>query len=169
MGEENEDEAIEEMDSEFADDVGEDIDDDGLDLDNIDDDDVADFDESEEGPRRGGGSPTKDDDLLTSNYEQAVKANPKRAAKQVKRRRLIEGVLDTAELDTDEGKLKAWNALQSQAGDAKPRKYKLAEEYTENDVIEHPKFGTGYVVEILSSTKISVLFEDGVKKLAHNR
>ena len=174
LGEETEEETFEEIDDDFEGEVGEDLDDDDIDLGDIDEDDVGDFDaeDADETPRRrtGGGASSKDDaDLLTSNYELAVKANPKRATKHQKRARLIEVVLDTAELGTDEGASKAWNALQKQAGDASKRKYAMGDEFTENDVIEHPKFGEGYVVEILSSTKMSVLFEDGVKKLAHNR
>jgi hypothetical protein len=173
MGEEPEEESFEEIDDDFEAEVGDDIEDDDIDLGDIDEDDVGDFDaeDAEEAPRRrtGGGSSNKDDaDLLTSNYELAVKANPKRAQKHQKRARLIEGVLDTAELTTDAGAAKAWNALQNQASDAKKRAYSVKEEFTENDVIEHPKFGEGYVVEILTSTKMAVLFEVGVKKLAHN-
>lgn len=173
MGEEPEEESFEEIEEEFDGDAADDIDDDDIDLAEIDDDEVADFDDADDEapPRRsGGGSSSKDDDaLLTSNYEQAVKANPKRANKHQKRARIIEGVLDTAELGTPEGTAKAWNALQKQAADAKKRKYKVTDEYTENDLIHHPNFGEGYVVEILTSTKMSVLFEDGMKRLAHNR
>ncbi len=175
MGEETEEESFEEIDEEFEADAGEDIDDDDIDLGDIDEDEVSDFDADEassETPRRrsGGGSNNKDDDvLLTSNYEQAVKANPKRATKHQKRGRIIEGVLDAAKLGTEEGAVKAWVALQKQAGDAQKRTYSMKEELTENDVIDHPLFGEGYVVEILTSTKVSVLFQDGLKKLAHNR
>lgn len=175
MGEETEEESYDEgMDADVSDDVDVDdddieIDDDDIDLGEIDGD--GDFDDEDEDrpARSSGGSSKDDDDLLKSNYEQAVKANPKRAQKHQKRKREIEGVLDTAELGTEEGAAKAWDALQKGAGTVKPRKFKVSESYTENDVLEHPKFGTGYVVEILTSTKMSVLFEDGVKKLAQNK
>lgn len=173
MSDETEEESFDEMEDEFGGDVGEDIDDDDIDLGDIDDEEVADFDDGGDDapPRRsGGGGGSKDDDeLLTTKYEEAVKANPKRQSKPQKRTRIIEGVLDAATLGTDEGARKAWNALQSQAGDAAKRKYTMADEYTENDVIVHPSFGEGYVVEVLSAGKMSVLFEDGMKRLAHNR
>jgi len=173
MSEEPEEESSDEVEEDFDGEVAEEIDEDDIDLGDIDDDHVGDFDEEDE-PRSssgggGGGSRTDDADLLAPNFEQAVKANPKRQSVQRKRARLIEGILDTAELTTSEGAAKAWQALQKQAGDAKPRKYALKDEYTENDVVVHPAFGEGYVVEILTSTKMTVLFEDGIKRLAHNR
>ena len=179
MGEETEEEAFDGLEEDFEGDVGDDIDvdvdvevdDDDIDLGDLDED-VAGFGDSDEQvrPRRSSGGNNKDDDdLLKSNYEQAVKANPKRAQKHQKRARIIEGVLDAAKLETEEGIAKAWVALQKQAEGAKLRKFNMSEAYTENDVISHPKFGEGYVVEILTSTKISVLFEDGIKKLAHNK
>lgn len=172
MSEEPEEESFEEVEEDFDGDVAEDLDDEDIDLGDIDEDEVGDFDEEDE-PRStgggGGGSRSDDADLLAPNYEQAVKANPKRQSVQRKRARLIEGILDTAELTTAEGAAKAWQALQKQAGDAQPRKYDIKAEFTENDVVVHPSFGEGYVVEILTSTKMTVLFEDGIKRLAHNR
>lgn len=166
MSEETE-ESFDEMEEDFDGDVSEDDIDADIDLADLDDDELpADDDDAAPRPRRT--APAKDDDLFES-YEKAVVANPKRASKHQKRARLIEGVLDKATLDTEEGAARAWAALQAQAGDATKRKYAMSEQYTENDVIDHPKFGEGYVVEIVTLTKVAVLFEDGIRKLAHNR
>ncbi len=116
-----------------------------------------------------GGRRSRADDMTELDPEQVAKANPKRRSVRRKRRRVIEGILDTAELNTEEGAARAWASLQKQASDANVRTYSVSDEYTENDVLEHPKFGEGYVVEILSGTKISVLFEDGLRRLAYNR
>lgn len=175
MSEEIEDDSFEEMDDDFEGEVADDldvdvdVDDEEIDIGDLDEDVPGDFDD--DGPRRrgGGGGSSRDADLAAVDYEQAIKANPKRQEIQRKRARMIEGVLDTAELTTEEGSAKAWKSLQKQAGDAKPRKFSVKDEYTENDIIEHPKFGEGYVVEILTATKISVLFQEGLKRLAHNR
>lgn len=168
MSEEPEDESFDEMDDDFEGDVGDDLDGDDLDLD-IDEDDDFDDNDSPRSGGGGGGSRKDDDDLVSSGYEKAVVANPKRQEIQRKRARMIEGILDTAELSSEEGAAKAWQALQKQAADAKPRKYDITEDYTENDVIVHPSFGEGYVVEILTSTKMSVLFEGGLRRLAQNK
>ena len=168
MSEEAE-ESFDEIEEDFEAEVGEDIEED-IDLGDLDEDEdfSSDDDEGPSSPRRSS-SNSKDDAGLLQSYEQAVKANPKRATKHQKRARIIEGVLDKATLDTEAGIAKAWATLQKQAGDAQKRDYSMKDEYTENDVVVHPKFGQGYVVEILTSTKVAVLFEDGIKKLAHNR
>ncbi len=161
----------EQLDDDAGDFEGDDLDGDDLDLTDLDDDDDVDFveDDDDDAPRSSGGSRKDDDELLTKATEEAVVANPKRQAVQKKRARVIEGILDTAELTTEEGRTKAWAALQKQAGDAKPRKYDMKGDYTESDVVNHPKFGEGYVVEILTPTKMSVLFEEGLRRLAQNK
>lgn len=166
MSEEEVEGGFDELDDDFE---GEEIEEDGLDIDLDETDDVeeVEFDDEERPSRRSRSS--SDDDLIDTSYEGAVKANPKRQKVQRKRARVIEGILDTAELSDEDGRAKAWASLQKQAGGAKPRPYAITAEYTENDVLEHPKFGEGYVVEILTATKISVLFEDGLRRLAHNR
>jgi hypothetical protein len=177
-------EETEEMDNEFTPNVEEEDDDDvDIDIDIDDDEDEResddeadqkddDFAAAEEAvpTRRKPRGGRKDDGVLVAaDPEQMVRANPKRQNRQQKLARTIEGVLDTAQLGTEEGAAKAWATLRSQSNGVKPRKYSLKDEFTVNDVIKHPKFGEGYVVEILTSSKIGVLFEDGVKRLAHNR
>lgn len=171
MAEENEEELDEESYDELDDDefdpdeidggLEEDLDT-GLDLGDLDE-------EPDDFPRGGGGGSTRDDDLVTNTYEDAVRANPKRQSMHRRRARVIEGVLDTAELNTPEGVEKAWQTLEKETSNANVKAYDIKAEYTENDVLEHPKFGVGYVVEILSQSKIAVLFEDGIKRLAYNR
>lgn len=169
-----EEEEFEDVQDEPYDDYDEadEIDEDDIDLDELDEDDIdlGEIEEEEvELDAPSGGRRISADDMTELDPEQVAKANPKRKSVRRKRRRVIEGILDTAEISTEEGAAKAWASLQKQAGGAKVRKYAVSEEYTENDVLEHPKFGEGYVVEILSGTKISVLFEDGLRRLAYNR
>lgn len=47
--------------------------------------------------------------------------------------------------------------------------YSLAGRYKGNDLIEHPTFGVGVVVEILSKEKFVVVFKEGEKMLASGR
>ena len=49
-----------------------------------------------------------------------------------------------------------------------PQPYNMKTAYKENIAIDHPKFGLGVVTES-STRKISVIFEDQVRDLIHNR
>jgi hypothetical protein len=50
---------------------------------------------------------------------------------------------------------------------AKP--YEFREHYHENVVVTHPKFGKGFVSEILSDSKAEITFKDSRRVLVHNR
>ena len=50
-----------------------------------------------------------------------------------------------------------------------PRAYNMNEIYGELDIIEHPKFGVGFVSELNGIDKIEVTFQAEKKTLAHNR
>jgi hypothetical protein len=50
---------------------------------------------------------------------------------------------------------------------AKP--YEFRESYHENIIVTHPKFGTGFISEILSDSKVEVTFKDSRRVLVHNR
>ncbi len=48
------------------------------------------------------------------------------------------------------------------------KKYKISENFQADDVISHSKFGTGVVTSIVSTNKIKVFFNDGLKMLIQN-
>jgi hypothetical protein len=50
---------------------------------------------------------------------------------------------------------------------AKP--YEFREHYHENIIVTHPKFGKGFISEILSDSKVEVTFKDARRVLVHNR
>src|SRR5688572_24299723 len=50
---------------------------------------------------------------------------------------------------------------------AKP--YEFREQYHENIIVTHPKFGKGFISEILSDSKVEVTFKDARRVLVHNR
>jgi len=58
--------------------------------------------------------------------------------------------------------------IRNRQPDAPVRNYSMQETYKINDVINHPKFGVGFVEKILSDKSMSVLFADSVKLLAMN-
>lgn len=112
----------------------------------------------------------EDLDLTETSCEDAVRANPKRlsAAQRRKASAIIEGLIDDAELSRPEGQKNAWERLQDDFGAARPRPFDINAEFDPNDVIDHPKFGLGFVVEQISPRKVEVLFSEGLKKLACN-
>jgi hypothetical protein len=50
---------------------------------------------------------------------------------------------------------------------AKP--YEFRERYNENAIVTHPKFGKGYVSEVVSDSKVEITFKDSRRVLVHNR
>ena len=50
---------------------------------------------------------------------------------------------------------------------AKP--YEFREHYHENSIVTHPKFGKGFISEIVSDSKVEVTFKDTKRVLVHNR
>lgn len=133
-------------------------------------DDDFDADEEEEDFVPSKSSSSSDSDLVDANYADVVKANPKRlnAAQRKKAASVIEGIISDAELSDPEGQARAFKKLSDKFGVADARPFDISAELTENDVIDHPRFGVGFVVQLLTPTKVEVIFEDGLKKLAHN-
>ncbi len=50
-----------------------------------------------------------------------------------------------------------------------PRLYMIADRYTDNELISHPKFGKGFVSEVIGTDKIEVTFQTEKRVLVHNR
>lgn len=111
-----------------------------------------------------------DVDLTEMSCEDAVRANPKRltAAQRRKANAVIEGLIDDAELSHQEGQQKAWQRLHDEFGTDHPQPFDISAELSPNDVVEHPEFGIGFVVELIHPQKVEVLFSEGLKKLACN-
>ena len=57
----------------------------------------------------------------------------------------------------------------SASEDQQTHLYNFRESFAENDVIEHPKFGRGVVIKLISPQKMRVLFQDGEHMLAMGR
>lgn len=154
-------EEAEDLDDDFDE---EDLDDD-IDLDDIELEDLAE-EEEEERPKR---SKPSDDDLVEMDYEQALRANPKRAKAVKKRASLIETLLGEATLDSEDGIEAAWETLSKEVDTKIRKKYAIDAEFDTNQVIEHDTFGVGFVNQMLSETKVEVIFKDGIKRLVCNR
>lgn len=48
-------------------------------------------------------------------------------------------------------------------------RYSMSRTYTDGELIHHPKFGDGYVALVLDANKVSIVFKDGAKTLAHGQ
>jgi hypothetical protein len=46
-------------------------------------------------------------------------------------------------------------------------RYSMTRNLTTGELISHPKFGDGYVACVIEGNKVSVVFRDGVRTLAH--
>jgi ribosomal protein L44E len=62
-----------------------------------------------------------------------------------------------------------WSRIMAKTDADTPIEYKMDRSYAELSVIEHHTFGIGVVKEILAPTKISVVFQDGMRTLVQNR
>ena len=148
---------VEENYDEFSEDFDPEADDD-LELDDLDDDSFDDVESNEP-------SPSGNLDVSEERVEAAVVANPKRAQARKKSRSIVEGIVSDADLKSDDGQERAWKKLSERTDTSLARPYAVDMEVTENDTISHPNFGVGFVLDIPSPTKVTVLFETGVRKL----
>jgi hypothetical protein len=62
----------------------------------------------------------------------------------------------------------AWTEMTEKVGAGSAQPYRMTNTYAVNAVIEHPKFGVGYVV-ISMPGKIDVAFQDSNRSLVQNR
>lgn len=63
-----------------------------------------------------------------------------------------------------------WKTIMSEMPpEVLPRAYKITESYEAGEIIEHPSFGMGKVMDVLGSQRIQAIFEQGRKILVCNR
>jgi Zn ribbon nucleic-acid-binding protein len=62
-----------------------------------------------------------------------------------------------------------WEEFFAKHGEKHGRPYEFRESYTENIIVTHPKFGRGFVSEVMSDSKVEITFKDGRRVLVHNR
>ncbi len=48
-------------------------------------------------------------------------------------------------------------------------RYSLSKTYNAGELIHHPKFGDGFVATVLEGGKVSIVFKDGARTLAHGQ
>jgi hypothetical protein len=62
-----------------------------------------------------------------------------------------------------------WDEFFAKHSDKNAKPYEFREHYHENVIVTHPKFGKGFISEILSDSKAEVTFKDSRRVLVHNR
>src|SRR5206468_854375 len=66
-------------------------------------------------------------------------------------------------------KKQTWEEFFAKHSDKNAKPYEFREHYHENVIVTHPKFGVGFVSEILSDSKAEITFKDARRVLVHNR
>jgi hypothetical protein len=66
-------------------------------------------------------------------------------------------------------KKQSWDEFFAKHSDKNAKPYEFREHYSENVIVTHPKFGKGFVSEILSDSKVEITFKDSRRVLVHNR
>ncbi len=62
-----------------------------------------------------------------------------------------------------------WEEFFAKHSEKHAKPYEFRELYKENLIVTHPKFGTGFVSEVVSESKVEITFKDGRRILVHNR
>ncbi len=66
-------------------------------------------------------------------------------------------------------KKQTWEEFFAKHSEKNAKPYEFREQYHENVMVTHPKFGVGFVSEILSDSKAEITFKDARRVLVHNR
>lgn len=67
------------------------------------------------------------------------------------------------------GTAREWQANVGDRDSAEFLPYSIHTTFETGQLVNHPKFGSGYVKETLASQKLCVLFKDGPRTLVHGR
>ena len=62
-----------------------------------------------------------------------------------------------------------WEEFFAKHGEKNAKPYEFRDTYRENAILFHPKFGKGYVSEVVSESKVEITFRDARRILVHNR
>ena len=63
----------------------------------------------------------------------------------------------------------SWEEFFAKHSDKNAKPYEFRERYSENAIVTHPKFGKGFVTEVMSDSKVEITFKDSRRVLVHNR
>jgi hypothetical protein len=63
----------------------------------------------------------------------------------------------------------SWEEFFAKHSEKNAKPYNFGERYSENVIVTHPKFGKGFVTEVMSDSKVEITFKDSRRVLVHNR
>jgi hypothetical protein len=63
----------------------------------------------------------------------------------------------------------SWEEFFGKHSEKNAKPYEFREQYSENVIVTHPKFGKGFVSEVMSDSKVEITFKDSRRVLVHNR
>src|SRR5882724_7779745 len=63
----------------------------------------------------------------------------------------------------------SWEEFFAKHSEKNAKPYEFRERYSENTIVTHPKFGKGFVTEVMSDSKVEITFKDSRRVLVHNR
>jgi hypothetical protein len=66
-------------------------------------------------------------------------------------------------------KKQTWEEFFARHGEKGVKPYEFRDTYRENAIVFHPKFGKGFVSEVVSESKVEITFTDARRILVHNR
>lgn len=101
------------------------------------------------------------------NYRAPKSAQEKGTAARPKRAKTAAAPRLTQRARAEQERVADWEAhLSGQPQDALTR-YSMNHRFSEGELVLHKKFGEGYVIEVLEDGKVSIMFRDGPRTLAH--
>ena len=62
-----------------------------------------------------------------------------------------------------------WVSMSQKRQNENTRAYAMTETFTAQELLNHPLFGLGEVLTVIAPDKMDVLFQDGIKRLLHNK
>ena len=81
---------------------------------------------------------------------------------------MVEGV-PKSKLDQADIAKTVWDRMSERAEGLDVVTYAISGSYQVGQVVDHKKFGRGFVIEVIPPQKVEILFEDGLRKLVYGR
>ena len=103
-----------------------------------------------------------DDDIA-----KAVKPPPRKRS-TTRGQGMMAGVT-RAKLDDPKVAADVWAKLREKHDELNPKPYSIAETFQPDDIVDHKKFGIGFVIATPGGTQAEILFSDQVRKLVQGR
>jgi hypothetical protein len=102
-------------------------------------------------------------------YRPSLAAMKKKTRLPSKRQARVLKKLEKSKTPQPKEPRRDWQNFRETYPEVKPSDYNPSEEYGENQAVDHPTFGLGFVRKVINASKVEVVFEREVKILVMNR